>query len=95
MERQRHSANALRSNSGRDRNRSRFRSCAVDLGIGRHFMRRASRRSRIAQAPRIPRGFRVRKGPHFERAGANAKSSRATSTHGEPPAAATPAAISR
>ena len=58
-------------------------------------MRRASRPSRLAQAPRIPRGFRVRKGPHFERAGANAESSRAAATKGEPRTAAAEAVISR
>jgi hypothetical protein len=51
-------------------------SCAVRAGA-----------AGLAQAPRIPRGFRVRRGPHFERAGANAESSRATANHGEPTAA--------
>jgi hypothetical protein len=74
--------------------RNRSSDGAVGPGIGGRFMRRANRRSRLAQAPSIPRGFRARIGPHFERAGANAESSRATATHGEPPAAA-PAAISR
>jgi len=37
------------------RSRNRSRNCVVDLGIGGRYMRRASRRSRLAQAPRIPR----------------------------------------